>query len=452
MINAEQQRDWLQNLLVQADTGQAVNDDWFQQARVTARQAIATLPPITNKQEAWRYSRIDKLFEQEFQVATQDSSTKQKIDIHAYLIPDFDSYRLVMLDGHFQSQLSSNDLPAGVSLGSLKQFLNNQPKLFDDGFAKIEQHAEHLFTALNTALINDGVVVYVEKDVQLDKPIEVIYLNTQSGVLSQTRNLILLGEHAKATILERFFSSGQTKYFQNSLTDIQLAEAASLTHYRLQDESRDAYHLSSIYLAQNKKSHYTSTSLAFGAAWARTDLNVSLQQEYADCELNGLYTVGEKQLNDFHLDVQHKVPFCTSREQFKGILYGKGRAIFDGHILVEKQAQKSDAQLTNDNLMLTRDAEVDTKPQLEIYADDVKCSHGTTVGQLDEQQVFYMRSRGISESAARRMLCIGFASEVIDTIDNDVLRNYAAEKLAFTLNEAVEAMEHTHGYKENVLS
>ena len=451
-MTAEQQRDWLQNLLVQSDSDQASNDDWFQQARISARQAIASLSPITNKQEAWRYSRIDKLFEQEFQVATPDSTAEQKIDINAYLIPDFDSYRLVMLDGYFQSQLSSNDWPAGVSLGSLKQFLNNQPKLFDDGFAKIEQHAEHLFTALNTALINDGVVVYVEKDVQLDKPIEVIYLNTQDGILSQTRNLVSLGQNAKAMVVERFISNGQARYFQNNLTDIQLAEAASLTHYRLQDESRDAYHLSSIYLAQNKQSHYTSTSLAFGAAWARTDLNVSLQQEYANCELNGLYTVGEKQLNDFHLDVQHKVPFCTSREQFKGILYGKGRAVFDGHILVEKQAQKSDAQLTNDNLMLTRDAEVDTKPQLEIYADDVKCSHGTTVGQLDEQQVFYMRSRGIHESAARRMLCLGFASEVIDTIDIDVLRNYAAGKLTLTLNEAVEAMEHTHGYKENVLS
>ncbi|HEY9052500.1 MAG TPA: Fe-S cluster assembly protein SufD [Gammaproteobacteria bacterium] len=452
MISAEQQRDWLQNLLTQAGSGQAINDDGFQQARSEARQAIATLPPLTNKQEAWRYSRIDKLFEQDLRLAVHASEKEQAIDLDEYLIPGFDSYRLVMVNGRYRSQFSSHDIPSGVRLGSLKQILDRDQKLLKEGFGQIKQHAEHLLTALNTALINDGVVIYIEKGVQLDKPIEVIYLNTQSGILSQTRNLISIGEHANATIVERFISNDQARYFQNNLTDICLAEEASLTHYRIQDESRQAYHLSSLYLSQNIQSHYTSTALAFGAAWARTDLNVSLQQEHAVCELNGLYTVGEKQLNDFHLDVQHKVPFCSSREQFKGILYGKGRAVFDGHILVEKQAQKSDAQLTNDNLMLTRDAEVDTKPQLEIYADDVKCSHGTTVGQLDEQQIFYLRSRGINENAAKRMLCLGFASEVIDTIDNEVLRNFAAGKLTLTLNEAVEAMEHTNGHKENVLS
>jgi Fe-S cluster assembly protein SufD len=149
--------------------------------------------------------------------------------------------------------------------------------------------------------------------------------------------------------------------------------------------------------------------------------------------------VGDKQLTDFHLDVRHSVPACASREQFKGVLYGKGRAVFDGRILVEKQAQHSDAQLTNDNLMLTRNAEVDTKPQLEIYADDVKCSHGTTVGQLDPQQVFYLRSRGIDETAARKMLCIGFASEILDSIEVPALRDAATGKLHATLNAAVAA-------------
>jgi Fe-S cluster assembly protein SufD len=196
--------------------------------------------------------------------------------------------------------------------------------------------------------------------------------------------------------------------------------------------------LSSLYLSQQAQSHYQGTTLAFGSAWARTEYHTRFEQEGAACELNGLYTVGDGQLTDFHLDVQHSVPGCVSREQFKGVLYGKGRAVFDGRILVDKQAQHSDAQLTNDNLMLTRNAEVDTKPQLEIYADDVKCSHGTTIGQLDPQQVFYLRSRGIDETAARKILCLGFAGEVLDSIEVPALRDAVTRKLSDTLNAAVE--------------
>ncbi len=448
MINAEQQRDWLQSLISQADAAEAVNDDRFQLARSSARQAITTLPSLNNKQEAWRYSRIDKLFEQEFHAPDHEADADKRIDINEYVIADLSSYRLVVLNGVYQAKLSSDNLPAGLRLGGLQQM----HALLTEKITRIEHHAEHLLTALNTATMHDGLIISIDSDTQLDKPIEVIYLNTQANTSIQIRSVVALDKNAKATLVERFIGIGETNYFNNILMDIDLAEHASLTHYRVQDESRNAYHLSSLYLNQQQHSHYSSTGLSFGGVWSRTDLTVNFKQEHAECILNGLYTVGEKQLNDTHLDVQHNVPFCTSREQYKGILYGKGRAVFDGHILVDKQAQKSDAQLTNDNLMLTRDAEVDTKPQLEIYADDVKCSHGTTVGQLDEQQVFYLRSRGIGENAARRMLCLGFAGEIIDTIENEALRNYAADKLLQTLNEAVDAMEQTHGDQENVLS
>ncbi len=185
-----------------------------------------------------------------------------------------------------------------------------------------------------------------------------------------------------------FAATDAALYFNNTLSEIVLGDGATLMHYRVQEESRSAWHLSSLYLSQAQHSRYRGTTLAFGGAWSRTDYNAHFMHAGAECDLNGLYTVGDRQLTDFHLDVQHSVPGCRSRERFKGILYGKGRAVFDGRILVDKQAQLSDAQLTNDNLMLTRDAEVDTKPQLEIYADDVKCSHGTTVGQLDPDAGF----------------------------------------------------------------
>jgi len=435
MISAQQQRDWLQQLVTAFDYQHAANADWFHASRTSARQAIDSLPGLHRKQEAWRYSRIDQLFEQALHVPKLTTIAEQ--DIQRYLIQGLDSYRLVMLNGFYQPQLSSNDLPAGVRLAGLQQLLEQGDPILADIFRDMPQHNEHMLTALNTALIHDGTVIYIDRDVQLEKPVEIIYLNTEAGALVQSRNLVALAEHASATLVERFIGEAQPAYFHNNVSDIVLSKSAALKHYRLQQESPQAYHMSSLYLQQQQHSRYDSTCLALGGRWSRADITITLQQEYAECYLNGLYTVGENQLNDFHLDVQHRVPNCTSREQYKGIVYAKGRGVFDGHIIVEEQAQKSDAQLSNDNLLLTRDGEIDTKPQLEIYADDVKCSHGTTVGQLDEQQLFYMRSRGLSEQSAKKMLCLGFASDIIDTISIETLHQYASQTFMATLEQAV---------------
>jgi Fe-S cluster assembly protein SufD len=203
-----------------------------------------------------------------------------------------------------------------------------------------------------------------------------------------------------------------------------LEDNAALTHYRLQQESPRAYHMHQSFLAQAAHSQYRCTSLAMGGKWARHDLQVRFQAEGADCETNGLYLVGDRQLSDQHLDVMHSSPHNSSRHNYKGILHGAGRAVFDGRILVERNAQKTDAHLSNKNLLLTRNAEVDTKPQLEIYADDVKCSHGTTVGQLEPEQLFYLRSRGIDSSTAIKMLCLGFAGEILETIEQQPVREH----------------------------
>ena len=441
MITAEQQRSWVQQLMTDAEAGLPGKTlGWLTHAREAARQAVTELPVLDRKQEAWRYTSIEALLKQRFRPAS-DTDDLPAQDINDYLLPALDTYRLVFANGRCDPQLSSiNDLPDGVSLGSLRAGLTTDPELLATWFGQTANHTEHVFTAMNTALVNDGVFVHVGSQVELDRPIEVIYLSQtdEELLLMQPRNLIMLDAGAKATLIERFIGFGQSPYFHNNLTEISVGKGASLKHYRVQDESRSAYHLSSLYLSQQAQSRYQGTTLAFGSAWARTEYHTTFKQEGAACELNGLYTVGDGQLTDFHLDVQHSVPGCVSREQFKGVLYGKGRAVFDGRILVDKQAQHSDAQLTNDNLMLTRNAEVDTKPQLEIYADDVKCSHGTTVGQLDPQQVFYLRSRGIDEAAARKMLCLGFAGEVLDSIEVPALRDAATRKLSDTLNAAVE--------------
>ena len=447
MIMAEQQRDWFQQLLCLTPESGDDNVVWLNQARKNAKRAIEHLPPLHRKQEAWRYSRIHELFARQFAPVVDSDIDVSDIDLEHWLLPDYETHRLVFVNGRFVAALSDIDkISPGLTLGSLRAAFNISPQKFDLWFNHVSKHTEQLFTALNTALFNDGVFIHIDSDTQTSTPLEVIYLNTDSnnstddventnGFMIHTRNLISLDEGASATVIERFISSEDTNDFHNNLTEISLANGASLKHYRVQEESRQAFHLSNLFLSQHENSNYTGTNLAFGGAWARTEYRVDFKGQSANCNLNGLYTVGDQQLNDLHLDVQHTVPACTSRENFKGILYGNGRAVFDGHILVDRDAQHSDAALTNDNLMLNDDAEVDTKPQLEIYADNVKCNHGTTVGQLDPQQVFYLRSRGIAEAMAHKMLCQGFAAEIIDTIDQQPLRKHISTKLEHTLNQ-----------------
>ena len=437
------QRSWFQQAIERAEAGLPGQDlEWLQETRAHARQAVAELPVPNRKQETWRYTSIEGLLNNEFQAPGGEADPEQTLDVGAWLETDAAAYRVVFLNGRCIPHASKvTGLPKGVKLGSLRAALGTDPALLASWFGQAAQHTDHLFTALNTALINDGLLLHLDRGVVLDRPIEVVYLNREQGnaSLTQPRNLVVLETGARVTLVERFIGAGDALYFHNGLTELVVSNDAVLQHYRVQEESPNAYHLSSLYLTQGRGSTYRGTTLAFGAAWARTDYRTVFKQEGARCDLSGLYTVGDRQLNDFHLDVRHSVPGCASREQFKGILHGKGRGVFDGRILVEKQAQGTDAHLSNDNLLLTRDAEIDTKPQLEIYADDVKCSHGTTVGQLDPQQLFYLRSRGIGAGTARRMLCLGFAGEIIDGIELPELREYASRRLGAVINDAAVA-------------
>lgn len=445
MSSLAEQRHWFSNLAeLPGPEHSGPEPDWLQDTRARARQAITELPVPNRKLEAWRYTSIEGLLQQDFSLDTLPARSWTQEELEPWLGPAGDVHRLVFVNGQCIPRLANGlQLPAGVTLGSLRAALGTDPGLLSTWVNRTAAHEEHLFSALNTALIHDGLLLHVAADVQLDRPIEVVYLNLAQdrSLVIQPRSLVVLEPGARATLVERFAGADKAVYFHNQVSELVLQEGARLQHYRLQEESAAAWHLASLYLSQGARSHYQGTTLSFGGRWARTEYQTRFQHEGAHCELNGLYTVGKGQLSDFHLDVRHSVPGCTSRECFKGILYGKGRAVFDGRILVDKQAQRSDAQLRNDNLMLVRDAEVDTKPQLEIHADDVQCSHGTTVGQLDPQQIFYLRSRGIDADAAQRMLCLGFAGEIIDTIEVPALREHATERLAATIGAAVEILE-----------
>jgi Fe-S cluster assembly protein SufD len=273
-------------------------------------------------------------------------------------------------------------------------------------------------------------VIRVAAGSQVAQPIELLHVTTRAaeGRTLRSRHLVLMEEAAGANLIERYLSLDDTVgCFNNLVCEVSLAKGARLTHQRVQMEAAQAYHLSEVHLGLAEAAHYRGVQASLGAAWSRTTLHNRFVDAGANCELDGIYLAGDGQLTDIHLDVDHAVAHCDSREHFKGILVGAGKAVFDGLIRVREGAQKSNAHLHNANLMLSRRAEIDTKPQLLILADDVQCSHGTTVGQLDPQAMFYLRSRGLDEQRARHLLCLGFASEIVERFDSESLREQLRE-------------------------
>jgi len=442
MSTVTESRQWFEQLLAQAVEEEAVPNN-LAQARAEARQAVHELPIPGRRQEAWRYSSVSELLEKNFAPAVAELDMDLTAEVDDWLLPQTDSYRLLFINGRFAPALSSVDnLPEGVSLGSLRSALHRDPHSLTIWFGQTANHSQHIFTALNTALMNDGLFIRIGKGIELDRPIEVMHLNLapERPLLIQPRNLIVLESGARAELVERYRSCGESLYFHNGVSELLLEANAELQHTRLQEESAQAFHLHQSFLAQGRDSRYRSSSVALGGKWARHDLQVRFQAEGADCETHGLYLVGGRQLSDQHLDILHNTPRNASRHNYKGIAYDHGKAVFDGRILVAKDAQKTDAHLNNKNLLLSRRAEVDTKPQLEIYADDVQCSHGTSVGQLDPQQLFYMRSRGIESTTAMKMLCIGFAGEILESIDREAIRWHAEQKLHGMLDHVLDKM------------
>lgn len=419
---------------------------WLTQAREKAVAAVNRLPVPETKHEVWRYTDFTGLYRQTFLQQNIAVAGLTEGSVTDWIYPAGQSYRLVFANGRFVPALSLQDgVPDTVKIGSLHDAIqadaksvatNPNPWLQDDRCL-----ASDIFSELNRALTNDGLYVRIPGQVKLERPIEVVYLNlaNEHAVLAQPRSLVILEPGATATLIERFEGSGQAAYFFNALTDIQLQANTQLHHYRLQNESRRAHHLSRVNVQLNNASNYKGVCLATGGVWSRAEYTARFVGEHAVCDLSGLYTVGLKQYTDIHLDIRHEKPNNRSRENFRGIIAENGRAVFDGRILVEKDAQKTDAQLSNKNLLLGQDAQVNTKPQLEIYADDVKCSHGTSVGKIDPDQLFYLRSRGISETLAREMLCLGFAEQILNEVAEPTgeprLRDFMQRNISSVLSQ-----------------
>jgi Fe-S cluster assembly protein SufD len=277
--------------------------------------------------------------------------------------------------------------------------------------------------------MTDGAYLRLAPGVTVKGPIQLLFIASEAALAIQPRNLFIAGEGSSAAIVEHHVAVDESGYLTNTVSDIVVGAGASIEHHKLQEESPKAFHIATVNVAQAANSRFVSGSFALGGRLARTGITVSLQAEGASCTLDGLYVTDGRQHVDHHTRVDHRQARCTSRELYKGVLNGASRAVFSGRVVVHPDAQGSDAVQTNHNLLLSENAEIDTKPQLEIWADDVKCSHGATVGQLDEAQVFYLRSRGIDEAAARAMLTRAFAMEIIERVQVHALQGRLDELL-----------------------
>lgn len=422
------------------DGGRTVSDGpaWLADWRARAAQRARVLGVPGRKDESWRYTSLSALLEQDFRPAAGPALPAASALAPA-LITGFEPHRLVFVNGDFVAALStSGALPEGVRLGSLRERLATDPGALEGRLGRVAGAQAPLFSTLNAAGFQDGAALLIDPGVALEQPIELLHLSLgdTGAILAQPRHCIVLGEGARATLIERYLGLDGAGVCTNAVIEVTLGQGAELRHERLQDEGAASFHLSTLHLDQAPGSRYRGVNIGLGARWARTELHCGCAGRGAECDLQGLYLAGDGQLMDYHLDVIHSVPECTSRENFKGILYGRGRAVFDGRVLVARDAQKSDAAMSNRNLMLSEQAEIDTKPQLEILADDVKCSHGTTVGQIEPEMLFYPRARGIAEPLARRMLCLGFAGEIIEALSQEALREQVTEQVGARLEQA----------------
>jgi Fe-S cluster assembly protein SufD len=378
----------------------------------------------TSKQEDWRFTNIQPVAKTHFEpVLTHDASKISLADLESVLLPD--AVRVVLVDGFFSFALSDlKGLPAGVIVESLAAALkHNRPEVLIHLGAYVDPK-ENAFAALNAAFLMDGVFLFVPRQTIVEKPIQIIYsaTNRKNPSVAHPRSLFVAGDAAQVKIVETYFGPGGQAYLTNAVVETVLGNHAVVEHDRIQLEGENAFHINTSAVYQQAGSAYHSNCITLGGLLVRNTLAARLDAEGIECRLNGLLIAHGNQLIDNHTLLDHAKPNCSSHQVYKAILDGKARGVFNGKIMVHKDAQKTDAKQTNKTLLLSDDAVINTKPQLEIFADDVKCTHGATVGQLDAEHIFYLRSRGLDESQARDMLTYAFAGEVIGSVGIPALR------------------------------
>ena len=405
------------------------NPHWIRELREAAAvkfQKIG-LPTARHGNEEWKYTDVGPIAKGGFQPAVAEVIDDSGSDaLNSIDLGGPSAIQLVFVNGRYSSGLSSvGNLPSGVMVMNLADAVVLASDLVRDNLSRYADCDSNGFTALNTACTDDGAFLYIPESTSIDEPIKLLFLTGAQGVdiFANTRVLIVADVNSKVSVVESFGClSDSGRYFSNNVTEIRLADGANVNYSKIQQHSDNGYHVSTTEVALGRDSRFSSVNVDLGGKLVRNNLNVLTEDEGSTCNLNGLYMVNGNQHVDNQVIIDHAKPYTESRELYKGILDGKSRSVFHGSIIVREGAVKVNASQVDKNLLLSNEAEADTKPAFWVYCDDVKCGHGAACGQIDENSLFYLRSRGIDEKVAMSMLTRAFLSEVVDTVTNEALR------------------------------
>jgi len=394
------------------------------------------------KLENWKYTSLKNLLNNDYNILSETNNVLEFKEIRKYLIDDIDSYKIIFVDGKYSSHLSETT-HEGMDICILSAALTQSKYelIIENYFNKIAN--KDGITSLNTAFSNEGVFIHIPKNKLVEKPIQIIHFSTgsESSLMFQPRNMIVVDENSQVQIIERHQSLSKNKVFTNSVTEIYTDKKAIIDYYKIQNDNLQASLIDNTYVHQERNSIFSMHTFSFGNELIRNNLNISQNDEFIETIIKGVTIIGNKQHVDHNTLIHHNNPNCNSHQDYKGIYDNKSTGVFNGKIIVEKQAQKTNAFQANNNVLLSNKATINAKPQLEIYADDVKCSHGCTVGQLDKNALFYLKSRGIPEKEATALLMYGFANNILESVKipeikariNHIIASKLGVKIGFNL-------------------
>lgn len=412
--------------------------DSLVETKQEALQALSQLEIPTSRHEEWKYTDISKALKKNFDFNINPGSaqyTPSQID--SFKFPGLDAYHLIFINGRFNSSLSTLPIADNkITISTLSEAIQKEEAIIKEHFSKHIDVKKDVFAALNTAFVEDSVFIKIPGNTKVEKPIVFLLISdsTSGNTVSQPRNLIHIGQGSEVSLVENYISVGTNPQFTNSIGEIVVSENATVDFYKLQNEGEHSYHVGTTQVYQSKNSNFSSTTITTNGGMVRNNLNIKLDGENSNGYMYGLYLLNGKTHVDNHTTVDHAKPHAYSNELYKGVMDGKSTGIFNGKIFVRQDAQKTNAFQSNRNVLLSDEATVNTKPQLEIWADDVKCSHGATTGQIDEEALFYLQSRGISKDSAKAMLMIAFASEIVQVIKIKEIKEHVEHLIADLLH------------------
>jgi Fe-S cluster assembly protein SufD len=402
---------------------------WLQDLRDRAASRFVAQGFPTVRDEEWRFTSVAPIASAEFAVA---AALRTDADVLAQTLYADAPFRAVLVNGRFVPELSrTSGLPAGVRFGSLAAAMADHADVVGRYLGQLADPTNRPFAALNTAFVQDGAYLYVPDGLVIEQPLQLLFVSTgEAGpAMSHPRTLIVAGDRTEVRIVETYASASEQTHFSNAVTELVAGEGSVIDHYKVGEESDATFHIASMHIHAARSSNVTTHALTLGGRLVRNDILAVLDGEGAECTLNGLYFADGERHVDTHTTIDHAKPHCPSHEVYKGILAGRARAVFNGKIIVRPDAQKTDAKQTNRALLLSDNASINTKPQLEIFADDVKCTHGAAIGQLDEDAIFYLRARGLTFAEARDMLIHAFAGEILDRVQVEPLKRALEDEL-----------------------